>query len=228
MRFLHKKGSQETEKKISLFMAIPMHPSLSNYIERILENFNTITQERRAALSDIASYIITRQGNNKTAKLTFICTHNSRRSHLCQIWATTAAAYYELKDIQTFSGGTEATAFNPRAVSALQRAGFYIENPGGDNPHYKVSFSNESIPIECFSKVYNHNFNPQKEFAAIMTCSDADESCPLVIGADYRISIPFEDPKVADNTDAESDKYDERCFQIATEMFYIMKQVAKK
>jgi arsenate reductase len=170
-------------------------------------------------------FIRTKQASNEPANLTFICTHNSRRSHMSQLWAATAAAWYGVKDVGTFSGGTEATAFNPRAVAALQRAGFVIENPGGDNPHYRVAYGPGAPVMECYSKTYDDPSNPQKGFAAVMTCSQADKNCPVVMGAALRVAIPYDDPKAADGTPDEAQRYDERCNQIATEMFYLFSQV---
>jgi len=43
-----------------------------------------------------------------------------------QLWISVAAAYYGLPKVDTFSGGTAITAFNPRAVKALQDLGFEI------------------------------------------------------------------------------------------------------
>ncbi|MEX2585655.1 MAG: protein-tyrosine-phosphatase, partial [Balneolaceae bacterium] len=117
------------------------------------------------------------------------------------------------------------TAFNPRAVSALKRAGFIIENPGGDNPTYKVKFSDDIPPLICFSKRFDDETNPKDNFAAIMTCSDADENCPFVPGTDFRQAITYRDPKESDETPEESKIYDERCRQIASEMFYMMSQL---
>lgn len=203
-----------------------MYPKLTQYIEEAKEGMEAIPEERKEELKSIAQYIRQQKEAGENTNLIFICTHNSRRSHLSQIWAATAANYYEIdEDVYTFSGGTEATAFNPRAVAAIERAGFQVENPGGDNPHYQVTFSEEGRKMECFSKKYDHPFNPQKSFVAVMTCSQADKNCPFIPGAGLRVSVPYEDPKVADGTDQESAKYDERCRQIATEMLYLMSQV---
>lgn len=202
-----------------------MYNELTSYIENVLTHIPDIPEKRKESLNELANYISKKQEKNKTAKLTFICTHNSRRSHLGQIWAATAAAYYELDHIETFSGGTEATAFNPRAVAAIKRAGFQVDNPGGENPHYMVTYADGGEKLECFSKKYDDYFNPQEDFAAIMTCSDADENCPFIPGASFRIPIPYDDPKEADGTDEETARYDERCLQIATEMFYLMSKV---
>jgi arsenate reductase len=156
--------------------------------------------------------------------LTFICTHNSRRSHICQTWAQTAAEYFGIKNIYCFSGGTETTALNPRVVRAMRQAGFIItQNDASDNPLFLVKYSDEKEPLKCFSKVYNDPFNPQKDYAAIMTCSDADENCPVVFGADARFPIRYEDPKVFDGTPEEEKMYAERCRQIATEMLSVFR-----
>lgn len=196
------------------------YPALQKNIEAITKEFDQISIERKEDLKLLAEYIKQKQAKNEEIKLTFICTHNSRRSHLSQIWAATAAAYYRIENIETYSGGTEATAFNPRAVKAIEEIGFKVENPGGENPHYKVSFADESIKMECFSKKYADAFNPQADFCAVMTCSHADETCPIVRGADDRISLPYDDPKAFDGTPQEAEKYAERCRQIAREMLY--------
>jgi arsenate reductase len=202
-----------------------MYPKLKTYITELVSDFDSIPSERKEQLREVVDYIRSKKESGETAKLNFICTHNSRRSHLAQIWAQTAALYYGIKNIDTYSGGTEATALNPRAVAAVERAGFQVQNPGGENPKYKISFSKDAEPLTCFSKKFDDPSNPDKDFAAIMTCSDADENCPFVPGAEIRKPITYVDPKEADGTDSEAKVYDERCSQIATEMFYMMSKV---
>lgn len=200
-----------------------LFPALQTYVQQAAEQADSLTPERRAALEQVADYIRQR-GPHETTRLTFICTHNSRRSHLGQIWARVAAICYGLPHIETFSGGTEATAFNPRAVAALRRSGLQITafDPTVTNPRYQVSFSDAWPAIECFSKIYDAPPNPSQNYAAIMTCAEADQACPLVPGCDLRAPIRYEDPKVADDTPAEADRYDQRCQQICTEMLYLM------
>ena len=203
-----------------------LNPQLEAYVTRVVgEGFDAIPDERKQRLRRLAEFVGEKRAAGESADLTYICTHNSRRSHMSQLWAATAAAWYGVDGVKTFSGGTEATAFNPRAVAALERAGFEIENPGGDNPHYQVKYGPASPPMESFSKKYDDPFNPADGFAAVMTCSAADKSCPVVMGADLRVGIPYEDPKVADGTPGEAARYDERCRQIAGEMLYLFSQV---
>jgi len=205
-----------------------MYPNLENYLTGLLSNFGSITEDRKKDLKEVAHYIRTKLSAGELAKLNFICTHNSRRSHLAQIWTQTAAAYYDIEGIATYSGGTESTAFNPRAVAAVERSGFKVQDPGGENPMYKVLYSNEAEPMICFSKTFDDAVNPVNNFAAIMTCSDADENCPFVPGAEFRKPITYLDPKEADGTDREAEVYDERCRKIGTEMFYMMHLVRSK
>ena len=158
--------------------------------------------------------------------LNFICTHNSRRSHISQVWAQAAAHYYGIKNVETFSGGTEATAFNPRAVTAMKQAGFDISTiKEGSNPVYKVKFSDDAPALTVFSKKYDDDFNPKKDFAAIMTCSHADENCPLILGASVRIALTYNDPKDFDGTSQEAAKYSERVNEIGREILYAFSQV---
>ena len=199
-----------------------MYQKLKTYVSELESGFDSIPSSRNEELKNAANYVHGKLSNDETAKLNFICTHNSRRSHLAQIWTAVAAYHYGVENVETFSGGTEATAFNPRAVAVLERAGFMIKNPGGNNPKYQVYFDEETEPLTCFSKTFDDPANPEKEFAAIMTCSDADENCPFVPGAEFRIPITYRDPKESDGTGHERAIYDERCKQIATEMFYMM------
>jgi arsenate reductase len=197
-----------------------MLPALQAYADSLPFEFEQIPEDRRNALRELADYIRGQKDGGNKVKLTFICTHNSRRSHMAQIWAATAAAYYGIDGVETYSGGTEATAFNPRAVAAMQRAGFEIDSTGEANPRYRVHFQQGDEGLMCFSKKYNDAANPQKDFAAIMTCSQADVECPYIPGAKFRLPLPYNDPKEADGTPAETGRYDERCRQIGREMMY--------
>jgi arsenate reductase len=128
--------------------------------------------------------------------------------------------------VETFSGGTEATAFNPRAVKAMQETGFdIVTKKDGQNPVYEVKYSNEAAPLTIFSKKYDDPFNPNKNFAAVMTCSHADENCPLVVGAAARIALTYNDPKDFDGTPQEAAKYSERVHEIGREILYAFSQV---
>ncbi|MBX2872301.1 MAG: protein-tyrosine-phosphatase [Saprospiraceae bacterium] len=196
-----------------------LRSDLSSFVEGLIKEVDLIPSSRKEQLQQLASYVDARRSADRIA-LNFICTHNSRRSHLAQIWAATAAYYYGVSGVKTFSGGTEATAFNPRAVAAMKRAGFLIEAGEGDNPVYAVSYAEAVDPLQCFSKVYDHPTNPPSKFAAIMTCSDADENCPFIPGVELRLPLTYEDPKVADDTPEETARYDERVRQIGREIFY--------
>lgn len=203
------------------------YPALQSYLSARAAEFDSISDERKLELAQVADYIRERLSISEPARLTFICTHNSRRSQLAQIWARIAAEFYGLARVEAYSGGTEATAFNSRAVAALQRCGLRIvsNDPSAANPRYLVFTSDASIPQECFSKVYDAPPNPTRGYCAVMTCSQADEGCPLVMGCDLRMPIRYEDPKVADDTEFETRRYDERAAQIGVEMLYLISLV---
>lgn len=207
--------------------AAAFYPQLKRYLSDATTRFGLIPSDRKAELAKVAHYIRERLARSEPAKLTFICTHNSRRSHLSQIWAQVAAEFYGLERIETYSGGTEATAFNPRAVAAMQRSGLKVvaDDPAVANPRYSVTASDSSTPQVCFSKAYGDPPNPSHGYCAVMTCSQADDACPLVMGCDLRMPIRYEDPKAADDTEFEALRYDERCAQICAEMLYMMSLV---
>src|SRR6266516_4705289 len=204
-------------------------PALRPYVNEVDSELSKVSAERRVVLGEIASNIVAQLKAGKPALLTFICTHNSRRSHMSQIWAQTAAYYYGLENIYAFSGGTEATACNCRTVAAMRRAGFDIEDATtGDNPVYVVRYAKDRPPIRAYSKLYNADGNPKREFIALMTCSVADKSCPVVHGAVARFAIHYVDPRLCDDTPTETSAYNERCREIAREMFYIMAEVRRQ
>lgn len=201
-------------------------PPVRAYVAELTQEFGQIPEERQQQLKKAALFIRSKLAAGEPAQLTFICTHNSRRSHLAQIWTQTAAAYYGVNGIQAYSGGTEATAMNIRTVDAMRRAGFTVtDSTGGENPVYLVKYSDTHPETRAFSKIYNAAGNPQDNYAAFMTCSQADKNCPVVAGSSLRIVIPYDDPKAADNTPDEQTRYDERTRQIGREMFYMLSQV---
>ena len=189
-------------------------------------DFNQISEKRKIILQPLVDYIQNKVDNKLHSRLNLICTHNSRRSHLSQVWAQTAAAHYKVQNVCCYSGGTEATALYPMVAETLQRAGFNVKTISeGKNPVYSIKFSANDLPIIGFSKTYDDDFNPDSEFVAIMTCSQADGGCPFIAGAEKRIPITFEDPKVSDGTPKQKEVYLERSLQIGTEMFYVFSQI---
>lgn len=186
---------------------------------------DAVSTDRSVVLQPLISYIQKKKDKHEAINLNFICTHNSRRSQLSQIWAQTAAYYYGI-DAQCYSGGVEVTAFNERAVEAIKRAGFRITQKGETNPTYFVWMANGDDPIPAFSKLFDDPINASSSFAAVMTCSHADENCPFIPGTEARIPVRYDDPKAFDNTPQEAEKYDERSEQIATEMFYVFSRIS--
>lgn len=205
---------------------IRFHNALKNTIESLIKRFDTLPADRKAILIQLAGFIQKKIKDNEKADLVFICTHNSRRSHISQIWAQAAAAFFGVPNVASYSGGTEATAFNPRAVTAMENAGFKITKKSpADNPVYEISFSDSGKKIIAFSKKFDSPTNPAKGFAAIMTCSHADENCPVVYGMEKKISLPYDDPKDFDGTPQEAQMYNERVMQIGTEILYAFSKV---
>ncbi len=200
---------------------------LNNTISNL--SIQDISEERKNILNSLVEYIKNKQTNNEITRLNFICTHNSRRSHLSQVWAQTMAYHFNIKDVFCYSAGTEVTAVFPMIIETLKQTGFKIDRLENqlENPIYSIKYTENEPSIIGFSKDLNNNFNPKNNFAAIMTCTQADEDCPFVLGAETRIALPFEDPKAFDKSPLQSEKYHERSKQIATEFYYIFLQLQK-
>jgi len=189
-------------------------------------DIQSINQERKETLQVFIDFIQNKVDLKQPIRINFICTHNSRRSHLSQVWAQTMAAHFNINKVSCYSGGTEATALFPRVEETLKKQGFEIfKLSDTNNSVYTIKYSENEHPVIGFSKKLDDDFNPKSEFAAIMTCDSANEACPFVPGAEKRIPIMFEDPKAFDNTPLQAQKYLERSEQIASEMYYIFSQI---
>jgi len=202
--------------------------NLFEKIDHVLQGIdaNDISEDRRSTVQPLIDYIQEKVNHKEMIRLNFICTHNSRRSHLSQVWAQTMASYFNIKNVCCYSGGTEATALFPVAAETMKTTGFKVTIISeGKNPVFAIKYSENEHPIIGFSKTYDSDFNPRSKFAAIMTCSQADQGCPFITGAEKRIPITYEDPKAFDNTRQQAEKYMERSLQIAAEMFYVFSKI---
>ncbi|MGG7034722.1 MAG: low molecular weight phosphatase family protein [Flavobacterium sp.] len=203
-----------------------MYKNLLKTIESL--DSETISNERKICLQPLIDYIKSKVEINESIKLNFICTHNSRRSHLSQIWAQTMAFHFGIKNVFCYSGGTEVTAMFPKITETLQNQGFRIKQLSeGKNPIYSVKFDENELPVIGFSKTFDDDFNPVSGFAAIMTCSSADEGCPFIAGAEKRLPVRYEDPKNFDRTEIQDLKYTEKSLEIAAEMYYVFSKISK-
>ena len=207
-----------------------LYPALQSFIANLPGKFQNIPEKRLEVLKDLCDNIIGSLKKGEDSELIFICTHNSRRSQFGQAWAHAAVLYYGINNIKIYSGGTEATSFHPNAVSSIKRSGFslIINNDDQVNPVYTVKAGDTDAGTTQYSKKYDDPLNPSSGYIAIMVCSEAEEACPVVPGAAKIISMPFEDPKIFDGTDAESARYDERSKQIAVELFYLFMNVSQQ
>ncbi|TYR31684.1 protein-tyrosine-phosphatase [Sphingobacterium phlebotomi] len=202
-----------------------MYKNLVETIKGIIDVQN-VSEERKRILQPLIDYVQQKANSGADIDLNFICTHNSRRSHLAQVWAQVASAYFNIPNVHCYSGGTEETSLFPKVAETLTNQGFTIfKIAETDNPIYAIKYGDNALPIIGFSKQYDSPFNPASAFVAIMTCSQADGGCPFIAGAEKRIPITFEDPKISDGSPEQAQVYAERSLQIATEMFYVFSMI---
>ncbi|WP_106914891.1 arsenate-mycothiol transferase ArsC [Chryseobacterium aurantiacum] len=201
-----------------------MNPKLSVYIEEVLSQ--KISEERKKVLQPLIDFIQEKVKRQEPVNINFICTHNSRRSHLAQIWAQMASDYFKISNIYCYSGGTEVTALFPKVADTLINSGFNIwKLSEGENPVYSIKYAQNTLPVIGFSKKYDDAFNPNTDFVAVMTCSQADGGCPFIAGAERRIAITYEDPKISDDTPKQQEIYEKRSLEIGAEMFYVFSKI---
>lgn len=203
-----------------------MKQQISDLVSKLVSTFDLISSERKALLEQCAASIASQLKEKQSSDIIVICTHNSRRSQLAEVWISIAAQHFGVKGIRPFSGGSEATAFNHRMVNALLRTGLQFQLlEAGENPVYRINIDKSHTQKHYFSKQYSHHYNPQTGFIAILVCDSADAACPTVFGAEHRYFIPFVDPKHADDSHEESSVYDDKVLEEGREMLYMMKRV---
>jgi arsenate reductase len=185
-----------------------------------------LDKNRRQLLTSIAQFIAEEIKANKKVNLNYICTHNSRRSQLAQVWSSYACNYFKLSEVNSFSGGTAITAFYRNTVKTLQEVGFnfQIVEFSHQNPVYAINYKNCINPIIGYSKLYDDEYN-KKPFIAITTCSNAEENCPFIPDTIERFHLPFNDPKSFDNSLNQAEKYMETNKQIAGEIHFIFEKI---
>jgi arsenate reductase len=204
------------------------HPELKAYILELAQEQLIISADRKATLDELAQVMATHWERSGGCSIIVICTHNSRRSHIGQLWFQSLATWFGLQNMQSYSGGTEATAFNPKAREALERAGFRFEVVLEDeqNPRIWGRCGQHNPGRLLFSKKFDDAANPRQNFIALMVCDEAAEACPFVPGATVRLSLPYPDPKHEDGTPGETAAYDKAVRDIGRELYYVMERVA--
>jgi arsenate reductase len=202
-----------------------IYPKLADTIEQL--NWTLLEHEDSSSvLQPLIVAIQEKVDKSEAVNLNFICTHNSRRSHLSQVWAQVASEYFNIPKVYCYSGGTEETALFPKVAETLAGQGLHIfKLSEAHNPVYAIKYDDNALPVIGFSKKYDSPFNPVSKFIAILTCSQADGGCPFIAGADKRFPVTFEDPKTADHTPDQTRIYAERSLEIARSMFYVFSKI---
>lgn len=204
-------------------------PVLNELIDVLIDEEDLIPDSRKSILNDLAKHIQHDLKSGEPVRLNFICTHNSRRSQMAQIWSHTAATLYQIPRIESYSGGTEVTSFHPNAIRAMRTLGFSLSQIGEQhdtsNPQFEVHLGTGLASLCCYSKRFGDAVPSGKAFTAIMTCSDADQSCPIVPGAKARFPLTYEDPKKFDGTAMEQKNYLKTALEIGRELIYTFRNI---
>jgi arsenate reductase len=213
-----------------------LFPKVRDHADLLATQFDLIEEKHRAAADDFVAWIAKKYDPEKKLAVIVICTGNSRRSMLGSTMGNIAANYYGLPNLRFYSGGTTPSAFNSRAIATLKEVGVDIDptgleaprgESGEENPIYRVRWGKRQETQE-FSKLYTDALNPQKDFAAILVCSEADVSCPAVHGATKRIPAPYMDPKLYDGAPFEAAKYAERRDDMGRFMLNVAMRAARQ
>ena len=182
---------------------------------------------RRDRLDALAAHLRERYQVGMTLRVTVICTHNSRRSHLAQVWLAHWLATYRIP-AEIHSAGTEVTAVYPAIVSTLREADFDIrpaDSSETDNPRYLLRLAADGEPLSLYSKRLDDPALPAFDFTALLVCDGAAEACPVVAGAEARFVLPFRDPKWSDGTTEMAAAYRTASEEINESMKYLANRI---
>lgn len=185
--------------------------TLDDYISETIDNFS-LSPGRVDMLEKIATTLFKIKSTQDELNVVFVCTHNSRRSHMAQVMFAAMVEHLEIDHTNSFSAGTEATEVHPLTISSLQEVGFDVVKK--DSTHKLTS---GDMSLDLFSKKYDHP-SIKSPFVAIMVCDEADNSCPTLPQAVKRFSLPYKDPKSADGTEVEQKVYATTLYKIGEEM----------
>jgi arsenate reductase len=114
--------------------------TLKQTSESLIKDFEAILEDRKALLDELAIYIKGKLISRKEVNLIFICTHNSRRSHMAQIWARRLLQFTTTsRTSRLFPEAHKKLHLTSMAVNALKKAGFKIKALSEkSNPKYRV------------------------------------------------------------------------------------------
>jgi arsenate reductase (thioredoxin) len=213
-----------------------LFPKLKLHADELTTSFDMIAPSKYRAIDQLSDWIVQQSETGEPLNIVTTCTGNSRRSILSAQMGNLAAAFYGFENVRFYSGGTAPTAFDPRTITTLQEIGFHIEPTGKEAERGEIQLSNPIFDIAWgeglsgleFSKMFDHKSNPQAGFAAILVCSEADDDCPHIAGAAYRISMTFLDPKAFDDSRFETQKYAERRDDIGRTFLAVMANARRK
>jgi arsenate reductase len=105
-------------------------------------------------------------------RVLFLCTHNSARSQMAEGFLRSLGG----DRFEAHSAGTEASHVRPLAIQVMREVGVDISGQ-------------ESKTLDRYLR--------QPFDAVITVCDDANESCPVFVGARRRLHWSFPDPSQA-------------------------------
>ncbi|GAB4208304.1 MAG: hypothetical protein Fur0023_19770 [Bacteroidia bacterium] len=184
-------------------------------------------KNRLEKLDALKKYVREKIQKDEEVHLIFVCVQNSRRSHLSQVLAADVIDAHGLSHkIKTYSGGVEVTRIHPSTIECLKKMGYEIvQQTEGDNPVFELWINKNHPPIQLYSKNFEDITPHLPSFAAVMVCSEAETNCPYVPGAEKKFLLPYNDPKIYDDTNTAVDEYLKLAMQIREEMEYVFSNI---
>jgi len=204
-------------------------PEILDYCRNLELLSGGIKKERKTKLAVLAAQIKQLKRELSPVEIMVVCTHNSRRSHMGELWLRVGIDYYGLSNLRIHSAGTERSAINIRTIRSFQAIGLLVEKSMNkeENPNYKINWRTDEKSYTGYSKEIGSEELPTNGIVSILVCEDAAENCPFIVGSKLRINLPYEDPKRYDDTLEERTKYLERNLEIGSEMFYLLSELER-
>ena len=204
------------------------YPNLVRFLKETKAADQPLSLDRVERLNELALFVEERRLRNEPIKIVFTCDSNARTSLMAEIWANAAAYYFQVEDVEFYSGGLSPGQVSHKALKSMERAGFiFYEFESVLGTRYQVNYGYDAEPLEIYAKKYSAKGNPTRGYCAALTCASMIHLDPALKGVLVKIALPYEDLAFIEGTEEVDQAYDQLNASMAREMFHFMQKIRK-
>lgn len=183
-----------------------------------------IPKERLKLLIKLSKFIADQLKSESFVNLNFIDEDNSKTSQLLQVWSSFAIQYFNLKNIQSCSGGVSVSSVHKNTIKSLQKIGFKFQlvDFSHQNSSYLVNSNNFTGTGLVFSKSIYDQTN-KSPFIALIVSENSNTISPYIINTVKLFHLEYPNPTSFDTNLFKMERYTALNLQIAAEMHFLFK-----